>query len=223
MFSGEQTIAAGSVVIVHEDHKHLSALRVQAGQTLNNRFGAFAHNTMVGKRYGEQMVSKNGRGYVYLLAPSPELWTSSLSHRTQILYLADIAMICLQLEVLPGSVVIEAGTGSGSLSHALARGVGDTGHLHSYEFNATRAEQAATEFESNGLSPGRATCRHGDVCLPGMHSFGLRFVIYSQENTTPTAPQGDTARAPTERPRNRVIVTPVFSLHRSCVSVCVCV
>jgi tRNA (adenine57-N1/adenine58-N1)-methyltransferase len=173
MFSGEQTIADGSMVIVYEDHKHLSPLLVQAGQTLNNRFGAFLHNAMIGKQYGEQLVSRNGRGYVYLLAPSPELWTSSLSHRTQILYLADIAMVCLQLEVLPGSVVIEAGTGSGSLSHALARSVGETGHLHTYEFNSARAEQAAREFESNGLSPGRVTCSHGDVCQPDWEYAGL--------------------------------------------------
>lgn len=173
MFRGEQTISDGSMVIVYEDHKHLSPLRIQAGQTLNNRFGTFSHNAMIGKQYGEQVVSRNGQGYIYLLAPSPELWTSSLSHRTQILYLADIAMVCLQLEVLPGSVVIEAGTGSGSLSHALARSVGETGHLYTYEFNAARAEQAAREFESNGLSPGRVTCHHGDVCQPGWEYVGL--------------------------------------------------
>ncbi len=37
--------------------------------------------------------------------------------RTQILYGTDIALILLELELRPGSVCIESGTGSGSLSH----------------------------------------------------------------------------------------------------------
>ena len=42
------------------------------------------------------------QGWIYLLAPTPELWTMVLRHRTQILYAADIAMICMYLELRPG-------------------------------------------------------------------------------------------------------------------------
>jgi tRNA (adenine57-N1/adenine58-N1)-methyltransferase len=45
-----------------------------------------------------------------LLRPTPELWTLSLPHRTQILYIADIAYILSELGIRPGSTVIEAGT-----------------------------------------------------------------------------------------------------------------
>ena len=53
MFSGDQTVSEGSIAIVYEDHKNMSALRVQAGQTLQNRFGAFPHSAMIGKRFGD--------------------------------------------------------------------------------------------------------------------------------------------------------------------------
>lgn len=43
-------------------------------------------------------------GYMWLLAPTPELWTRVLSHRTQILYAADIAVVCTQLELRPGLI-----------------------------------------------------------------------------------------------------------------------
>ena len=118
-----------------------------------------------------KLLSDDGKGFIYLLRPSAELWTASVSHRTQILYKADIAMICLQLELLPGCVVIEAGTGSGSLSHMIARCVGTGGHLHTYEYNPQRAEQAAQEFADHGLH--YVTCRHADVCADGWAYPGL--------------------------------------------------
>ena len=119
----------------------------------------------------------------------------ALPHRTQILYLADIAFIVSFLDIKPGSRVIEAGqypfddllpsatrpnqmrhrisspffpfpeirtqslciptclvigidliihvgTGSGSFSHSVARTIGDSGHLYSFEFHESRANKA---------------------------------------------------------------------------------
>ncbi|KAI3483978.1 hypothetical protein L1887_52992 [Cichorium endivia] len=56
--------------------------------------------------------------------PTPELWTLALPHRTQILYAPDMSFISMKLNMGPGSRVIEAGTGSGSFSHFIARCVG---------------------------------------------------------------------------------------------------
>ena len=162
-----QRIAIGDLVIVYEDFKTLHAVRVAPPARFDSRHGSFPHADFVGRRFGERVSEPRGRGgFVYLLSPSPELWTATLPHRTQILYIADISMIVLQLELQPGSVCIEAGTGSGSLSHALARAVGARGHLHTFEFNAHRAQLAAAEFAANGLS-GHVTSLHGDVCADG--------------------------------------------------------
>ena len=76
---------------------------------LNNKFGVFRHSDFIGVPYGTKVASRNGRGFVYILRPTPELWTLALPHRTQILYIADIAFITTWLSIRPGSVVIEAG------------------------------------------------------------------------------------------------------------------
>ena len=172
-----QRIEKGDLVIVYEDFKNQHAVRVKPPEIFHSRFGSLAHATMLGKQYGERVYpakgnNNSGGGHVYLLAPTAELWTATLPHRTQILYIADIAMICLQLQLQPGSVVLEAGTGSGSLSHALARSVGPTGRLHTFEFNAQRAQLAAAEFAANGLDD-RVSSRHGDVCAAEWSYEGL--------------------------------------------------
>lgn len=50
------------------------------------------------------------RGWCFVLQPTPELWTQTLPHRTQIIYTPDISMILFQLDIKPGSVVIESGS-----------------------------------------------------------------------------------------------------------------
>eukprot|EP00088_Acartia_fossae_P066757 TRINITY_DN828_c0_g1_i3.p1 TRINITY_DN828_c0_g1~~TRINITY_DN828_c0_g1_i3.p1 ORF type:complete len:344 (-),score=68.28 TRINITY_DN828_c0_g1_i3:159-1157(-) len=131
------------------------------------KYGALKVSDLIGKKFGHRVdLSK---GFAYALHPSPELWTKSLPHRTQILYSTDIAMIILQLELKPGCVVIESGTGSGSLSHSLIRTIAPSGHLHTYDFHQQRSEKARVEFDEHGLKD-FVTCYHKDVCEEG---FGL--------------------------------------------------
>lgn len=56
-----------------------------------------------------KMYSTDSRGFVYLLHPTPELWTLALPHRTQILYMPDISLILSMLEIRAGTVVVESG------------------------------------------------------------------------------------------------------------------
>ncbi|KAL9105614.1 MAG: hypothetical protein Q9187_008681, partial [Circinaria calcarea] len=62
-------------------------------------------------------------GFAHLLPPTPESWTVSLPHRTQVVYTPDYSYVLQRLRVRPGTVVIEAGAGSGSFTHAAARSV----------------------------------------------------------------------------------------------------
>ncbi|KAI7905149.1 1-methyladenosine methyltransferase catalytic subunit Gcd14 [Cokeromyces recurvatus] len=112
------------------------------------------------------MVSSNYKGFVYLLHPTPELWTQVLPHRTQILYIADISFISTQLELKPGVKMIESGTGSGSFSHSIARTIAPTGKLYSFEYHEERANLAQKEFEEHGLGD-VIKMHHRDVCKDG--------------------------------------------------------
>lgn len=113
----KRIIAEGDTVIVYISINNMHAIEVKpkimnkngllVDYTHQTTYGALKVENLIGKAYGGKV--ELSRGYAYVLQPNPELWTVNLPHRTQILYTPDISMILLQLEVKPGSIVIEAG------------------------------------------------------------------------------------------------------------------
>ncbi|XP_034433405.1 tRNA (adenine(58)-N(1))-methyltransferase catalytic subunit TRMT61A [Hippoglossus hippoglossus] len=170
-------IQDGDVAIVYLGHDSLMPVKVQQGAQTQTRYGAIRHSTdLIGKRYGSKVTCSKG-GWVQVLHPTPELWTVSLPHRTQILYTTDIATITMMLELKPGSVVCESGTGSGSLSHAILRTIAPTGHLHTVEFHQQRAEKVAEEFKEHRVDH-LVTVRNQDVCKDGFGVSGVADAVF---------------------------------------------
>ncbi|KAK6121487.1 hypothetical protein DH2020_044766 [Rehmannia glutinosa] len=149
--SFNRCIMYGDLVIVYERYDSMKPVKVSENGVLQNRFGVFKHSNWIGKQFGSKVFSSKG-GFIYLLAPTPELWTLVLSHRTQILYIADISFVVMYLEIVPGCVVLESGTGSGSLTTSLARAVAPNGHVYTFDFHEQRAASAREDFERTGLS-----------------------------------------------------------------------
>ncbi|KIM80979.1 hypothetical protein PILCRDRAFT_97735 [Piloderma croceum F 1598] len=166
MWSTAREIAAGDVVIVWLTRDLLQPLLITPGKDFNSKFGNYRHSDLIGIPFGSKVGSRNGKGFINVLRPTPELWTMALPHRTQILYLADIAFITSWLDIKRGSRVIEAGTGSGSFSHSVARSIGATGHLWSFEFHEARATKAREEFTRHGMAD-IVTLAHRNVCKDG--------------------------------------------------------
>lgn len=168
----------GDTVILYMGRTKQDAVQIKKGSVLDTKFGQFPHSYLIGQEYGTKVYSKANnkndrrKGWLYLLYATPELWTTTLPHRTQILYNADISMVLLQLNLKPGSIVVETGTGSGSMSHAIMRTIAPTGHLFTFEFHEQRAKLARDEFVRHGFG-NIVTVANQDVLLDG---FGLNNV-----------------------------------------------
>ena len=151
---------------------NIKPLTVKKGSQLNTRYGNFEHDKMIGLKYGSQMAGSKGYGFVHLLHPTPELWTVSLPHRTQIVYTPDSSYVMQRLGVTSGTRVIEAGTGSASFTHSFARTVGSEGKLYTYEFHEPRYVAAKDELEQHGLLNVNTVITHRDVCNDGFEVNG---------------------------------------------------
>lgn len=166
-FKYKDFIEEGDFVLAFISRGVIKPLTVTKGEMLNTRYGQFEHDRMIGMKFGEQMSGIRDKGFVHLLHPTPELWTISLPHRTQIVYTQDSSYIIQRLGITCGSRVIEAGTGSGSFSHAFSRTIGSEGVLFSYEFHEPRFIEAKQEFKDHGLLDVNTMITHRDVCEGG--------------------------------------------------------
>ncbi|ODV78355.1 translational repressor of GCN4 [Suhomyces tanzawaensis NRRL Y-17324] len=164
-FKFKDYIEEGDLVLAFISRGTIKPITVTKGALLNTRYGHYEHDKMIGLKYGEQMGGEKGYGFIHLLHPTPEMWTLSLPHRTQIVYTPDSSYIMQRLGVTSGSRIIEAGTGSASFSHSFARAIGLDGRLFTYEFHEPRYLEAKKELEGHGLVNTHIT--HRDVCNDG--------------------------------------------------------
>ena len=151
------------MVILYERHDSLDKMICRRGEVLQNRFGKFYHDDIIGKPFGTRVKSFFNDGYLYVLRPTPELWCDAAVRRTQIVNELDAGFIIFHLDLFPGCVVVESGTGSGCMTCSMARTVSPLGHVHTFEYNAVRAEAAREEFRQLGMSHLVSVQCH-DVC-----------------------------------------------------------
>jgi len=130
-------------------HKHF-IIPLQAGAKFETHRGILQHDDLIGKQWGTQVFSHTGAPF-FLLQPSLADLLIDLPRTTQILYPKDIGFILVTMGVGYGQKVMEAGTGSGSMTTALAHAVGPDGCVISYEIKPDVQNLARKNLNRFGL------------------------------------------------------------------------
>jgi len=130
-------------------HKHF-ILTLKAGTKFETHRGILQHDDLIGKPWGTQVFSHIGSPF-FLLQPSLAEIINELPRTTQILYPKDIGFILITMGVGPGQTLMEAGTGSGSMTTALAHAVGPQGRIISYEIKPDVQNLARKNLTRFGL------------------------------------------------------------------------
>ncbi len=136
--------------LVGLSHKHF-IFTLKTGGDFQTHRGVLKHDELIGKPWGSQVFSHMGAPF-FLLQPSVGDLLINLPRSTQILYPKDIGFILITMGITPGQHVMEAGTGSGSMTIALATTVGPEGRVTSYEQRADMQNLARKNVERVGLA-----------------------------------------------------------------------
>jgi len=140
---GDQVLLLGS------DRKPFF-LRAAEGGELQTHHGVVPHLSIIGLPWGAEVRSHMGYGFL-ILQPSLHDVLLYLRRQSQIIFPKDIGYILLRLSVGPGRTIVEAGTGSGGLTTALAWSVGRQGRVISYDRREDMQNLARQNLERIGL------------------------------------------------------------------------
>lgn len=148
------------VQLVGQSHKNF-IIQLQEGQRLQTHRGILAHDDLIGKQWGSQVFSHLGAPF-YILQPALGDLITTTRRTTQILYPKDIGFILMNMGIGPGQHVIEAGTGSGAMTTAIAHAVGCQGHVTTYEVREEMMNLARKNITRLGMDD-RVTFKHRDI------------------------------------------------------------
>jgi len=138
-------------------------LTLSVGGTYHTHSGTLAHDEILGREEGIRLETSNG---MVLVAFRPRFadYILKMKRGAQVVYPKDLGPILMYADVFPGGRVLEAGTGSGALTIALCRAVGQEGRVVSYELREEHRLQAARNVEGFfGKIPDHLELRDGDV------------------------------------------------------------
>lgn len=145
------TAGVGDLVqMVGLRHKNFIITLKEGGEFQSHR-GVVKHDDIIGRPWGSQVFSHNGSPF-FMLQPSLSDLLRSLPRSTQILYSKDIGFILVYMGIGPGQQVLEAGTGSGALTSAMAFAVGPQGKVITYEGREEFQTLARKNLDRLGLS-----------------------------------------------------------------------
>jgi len=128
------------------------ALTLKAGETFQYSGQTIAHDDLIGKADGSLVTLSRGKRMLSL-RPTLSEYVLKMPRGAQVIYPKDLAMITIWADIYPGARVFESGTGSGALTMALLRAVGERGSVVSYEAREDFARTAMTNIERY-LGPG---------------------------------------------------------------------
>ncbi len=156
-----ERIQDGDNVLIYLDARRTYMIKIQAGQTFHTHKGYLKLDELIGKEYGEPIKSSLGINFT-TLKPTLTDYIMKSSRNTQIIYPKDAALIVMFSGIGPGSRVVESGTGTGSLTTALANYVGPTGKVYTYELRPEFQKNARKNLERSKLID-RVEMKSGDV------------------------------------------------------------
>lgn len=164
--------------LVSPTHK-IFLVHLSPGGQLQTHRGVISFDELIGRPWGSEVFSHQGKSF-HMLQPSLGDIIRETKRNTQIMYPKDIGYMLITMGIGPGQKIVEAGTGSGALTTAIAWMVGPEGRITSYEVRPQMQRLAQKNLEKLGLSE-RVNFKLRDV-EEGFDETGVDAVIIDLPN-----------------------------------------
>jgi len=148
------TIKDNDLIFLILDEKRRWLVQVKSGDNFHTHKGIIEFDDIIGKNFGSVVFSRplKTQGYkFYVLKPLPSDYILHMARKTQIIYPEDAGLILLYAGIGPGSIVVEAGCGSGALTCILGNFVRPNGHIYSFDVSEKSLKRAKLNVSKANL------------------------------------------------------------------------
>lgn len=133
------------------------------------------HDDIIGKEDGSFVTFTRGTKFI-ALKPTLSENILKMPRGAQVIYPKDIGMILILGDIFPGARVVEAGLGSGALTMALLRAVGERGSVVSYDIREDFINNASANIRMFLGKTDNHLIRHTDI-YEGIGEEGIDRVV----------------------------------------------
>jgi len=137
-------------------------LTLAEDETFHSHLGRLQHAQLIGQHVGGWYRTDKGHT---MLAVRPTLgdFVREMPRGPQIIYPKDLGNIINFADIFPGATVIEGGLGSGALTSALLRAVGQSGRVITYEIDESVLPKAMRNIEKVTSDTSNLEVKVGDI------------------------------------------------------------
>jgi len=144
------TIQPGDIAQLIDPRGKQHILQLTPAGKLQTHLGQIHFDDLFGLHWGSHVKTHTGKNFL-LLQPSLHDILLNIRRSGTIMYPKDMGYILLNMNIVRGTHVIEAGSGSGALTIALAVTVGPEGHVYSHDIRDDTQALARKNIDKLGL------------------------------------------------------------------------
>lgn len=160
--SGKNCFHTGDLALLIDRKARRYMITLAEGETYHCHLGRLQHDQLIGNSIGGWYRTDKSHT---LLAVRPTLgdFVRQMPRGPQIIYPKDLGNIVNFADIFPGATVIEGGLGSGALTAALLRAVGNTGKVINYEIDESVLPKAVRNIERVTPDTSNLEIKIGDI------------------------------------------------------------
>ena len=149
-----------ALILDRRGRRYLVTLK--GGKPDQNHLGSFEHDDIIGEPEGVRIWTSKGHALI-VVKPGMADFIRIMPRVATVVYPKDIGAIITYGDIFPGARVLEAGTGSGALTIALARAVGERGAVLTYDVREDMTARARENLAAIMPDHPHVTFHNGDV------------------------------------------------------------